>query len=79
MALVERLAAMANVEVIHLALHAARVEASATADVAAASDHVERASRRAVSRSGGKVDFDGPRCERPEPVLAVDDIGPNRC
>ena len=38
MPLVQQLAAMANVEVAHLAFHAARVEAAATADAATSRD-----------------------------------------
>ena len=41
MPLMEGFAAMAHVEVAHLALDAARVEAAATADTAAASDLFE--------------------------------------
>ena len=42
MPLMERLAAMAHVEVAHLALDATRVEAAATADAATAGDLVEQ-------------------------------------
>ena len=42
MPLVEQLAAMTNFEVAHLALDAARVEASSAADAATAGDLVEQ-------------------------------------
>ena len=42
MALMERLASMPDVEVAHLALDAARIEAPATADTSTACDFVEQ-------------------------------------
>lgn len=41
MLLVEQLAAMADVEVAHLALDAARIEAPTTADASTARDRIE--------------------------------------